>query len=355
MLKVVKGVLVVFGLLLAYLLFWPVGADPVVWEAPVAPEMTGQFAPNQYLEDAEILGLKDGIGPEDVAVDESGNIFAPYDDGRIIQYDVFGKNQGVFVNTNGRPLGLDFDADGNLIIADAYKGLLRADPNGELTTLSTEADGIVFMFTDDVDVAADGKIYFTDASSGYDIHDYRVDLMAHRGLGRLLVYDPTIKKTTTLLSNLYFANGVAVSPDGEFVLVNETSEYRVTKYWLKGNKEGKSEIIMENLPGFPDGISSNGKGIYWIALPAKRKDIIDNLAGKPFLRKIVLRLPEAVQPSPDRHGFILGIDGDGNVIHNLQDPSPESFSPITSVEEKNGILYLGSLTYPGFARISAPE
>ena len=86
-----------------------------------------------------------------------------------------------------------------------------------------------------------------------------------------------------------------------------------------------------------------------------RKEIIDNLAGKPFIRKVVLRLPESIQPSPDRHGFVLGIDGDGQVIHNLQDPSSESFSPITSVEEKNGILYLGSLTYPGFARISAPE
>jgi hypothetical protein len=73
------------------------------------------------------------------------------------------------------------------------------------------------------------------------------------------------------------------------------------------------------------------------------------------VRKIILRLPEALQPAPDRHGFVLGIDGAGRVIHNLQDSSPESFSPITSVEEKNGVLYLGSLTYPGFARISAPE
>lgn len=353
--NIIKGTLGIFGLLLAYLLLWPVGVDPVVWEAPVAPAMTGQFAPNGYLKDAEVLELDDGIGPEDVAVDDDGNMFAPFDDGRIMKYDVFGKSQGIFVNTGGRPLGLDFDASGNLIIADAYKGLLSADKDGNLTTLTTEAEGLPFKFTDDVDVASDGKIYFSDASSGFDIHDYRLDLMVHRPLGRLLVYDPTTKETTTLLSNLYFANGVAVSPNGEFVLVNETSEYRVTKYWLKGEKAGQSEMIMENLPGFPDGISSNGKGIYWIALPAKRKEIIDNLAGKPFIRKVVLRLPESIQPSPDRHGFVLGIDGDGQVIHNLQDPSPESFSPITSVEEKNGILYLGSLTYPGFARISAPE
>ena len=90
-------------------------------------------------------------------------------------------------------------------------------------------------------------------------------------------------------------------------------------------------------------------------MPALRKDIIDNLAGRPFLRKMVLRMPEAAQPAPDRHGFILGIDSDGNVVHNLQHPDPDSFSPITSVEEKDGVLYLGSLTYHGFARIRAPE
>ena len=41
--------------------------------------------------------------------------------------------------------------------------------------------------------------------------------------------------------------------------------YRIQKYWLKGPKAGTSEIIMDNLPGFPDNISSNGKGIYWVA------------------------------------------------------------------------------------------
>ncbi|MBT3478061.1 MAG: strictosidine synthase family protein [Candidatus Marinimicrobia bacterium] len=351
----IKGILAVIGLLLAYLLFWPVNADPVVWEPPVGPELSGEFEPNDYLQDAEILGLNDGIGPEDVAVDDSGNMYAGYEDGRIIKYDVYGKSLGVFADTKGRPLGLAFDADGNLIIADANKGLLSADINGNLIVLTTEVHGIPFAFTDDVDIGPDGKIYFTDASSKYGIHDYRMDLMEHRSWGRLIMHDPKSGLTGTLMGGLYFANGVAVSPDGDFVLVNETSAYRIQKYWLKGEKAGQAETIMENLPGFPDGISSNGKGIFWLALPALRKDIIDNLAGKPFLRKMVLRLPETAQPAPDRHGFVLGIDGNGNVIHNLQHPSPESFSPITSVEEKNGILYLGSLTYPGFARISAPE
>ena len=197
--KPTKAILVFIGLLLVYLLSWPVDAEPVVWTPPPSPEMKGQFEPNDYLQDAEILGLNDGIGPEDIAVDEAGIMYAGYEDGRIIKYDGHGNSLGIFVNTQGRPLGMDFDGEGNLIIADAYKGLLRADQDGNLTTLTTEADGIPFKFADDVDVAADGKIYFTDASYRYGLHDYRLDLMAHQPYGRLLEYDPDTKTTTTCL------------------------------------------------------------------------------------------------------------------------------------------------------------
>ena len=51
----------------------------------------------------------------------------------------------------------------------------------------------------------------------------------------------------------------------------------------------------------------------------------------------------------------LGIDSEGNVKYNLQDPSPNSYSPITSVEEENGVLYFGSLDYSGIAYIKHPE
>ena len=68
-----------------------------------------------------------------------------------------------WVNTGGRPLGIDFDGNGNLIVADGYIGLLSIAPDGKITTLLTSVDGIPLGFTDDVDVAADGKIYFNAA------------------------------------------------------------------------------------------------------------------------------------------------------------------------------------------------
>ena len=356
MLKILRFILLFPALCLFYLLVWPVEIDPVAWDSPIPPAMEGSFAKNNFLKDVEILGLNDGIGPEDVAIDDSGNMYAGYDDGRIIKYDKTGNRIGVFVETNGRPLGMRFDLEGNLIVADAIRGLIKIDMQVSLTILSTESDdGIPLGFTDDLDIANDGKIYFSDASDKFSYGKDRFDLMEHRPHGRLLVYNPETKTTTTLLDNLYFANGVAIGSDGTFVLFNETYMYRVQKYWIKGEKAGTSEIVIDNLPGFPDNISSNGKGIYWIALFTIRNLAVDSTADKPFFRKMIVRMPESMQPQPEPYGFVLGIDRDGNVIYNLQDSSHDAYSPITSVKEKNEVLYFGSLTYPGFARINAPE
>jgi sugar lactone lactonase YvrE len=242
-----------------------------------------------------------------------------------------------------------------LIIADAVRGLLSVNKDGLIRTLATEIDGIPFGFTDDVDIGPDGMIYFSDASEKFGIHDYRADLFEHRPHGKILSYDPVSEKLTLLLDGLYFANGVAVDPNGQFLLFNETYDYSVSKYWLQGPKTGSREKIFTNMPGFPDGISTGSKGIFWLAMYTPRNADADALAPKPFLRKIVFRLPLFMQPAPGRHGFVLGIDGNGNVIHNLQDPDLESYSPITSVEEENGVLYLGSLIYPGLARIKRPQ
>ncbi|MBE1043152.1 SMP-30/gluconolactonase/LRE family protein, partial [Escherichia coli] len=96
----------------------------------------------------------------DTAVDSQGRVYAGLADGRVVRLDASGKVE-TFVDTGGRPLGMDFDAAGNLILADAWKGLLRIDPQGKVETLATEADGVPFAFTDDLDIASDGRIYFS--------------------------------------------------------------------------------------------------------------------------------------------------------------------------------------------------
>lgn len=332
------------AVLLAWLLLWPVPIDPVAWEAPKAPPLEGAYAPNDALAGVTRLAEGVGIGPEDVAVDPHGDIFAGYEDGRIVRLDPTGANPAVLADTGGRPLGLDFDPEGRLVIADGAKGLLRLSMSGRLETLATETGGVAFGFTNDVDVSPDGTIYFTDASSKFGpALKARDDLLEHGGHGRLMRYDPAAGKVTVLLDRLQFANGVALVPDGRSLLVVQTGEYNVLRYWLEGPKARTAEVFIANLPGIPDGISCNGRDTCWLALFTTRNAVLDALSGWPFLRKVAWRLPQFLQPQPAHHAFVLGLSPEGQVTHNLQDPSPSAYAPVTSAEEAQGRLYLGSL------------
>lgn len=343
-------------LALLYLFFWPVTIDPVAWTPPPAPTLEGAYAVNGALTKVQRLGEGVGIGPEDVAVDAQGRIYVGYVDGRLVRFDQQGANPETLLNTGGRPLGLDFDAQGNLIVADAMRGLLSVTPDGQLKVLSTEAEGVPFKFVDDVDVAPDGTIYFSDASTkfGYWPTVGLDDIMEHGAHGRLLKYEPGDGKTTVLLAGLQFANGVAVAPDESFVLVNQTGSYNVLRYWNTGPNAGSFDVFAENLPGLPDGISCNGRDTCWLALVTPRNAALDSMADKPWLRKLAFRLPHFLQPKPARHAFVLGYDLSGKLTHNLQDAGPNNYSPITSVEEVDGMLYLGSLNQPAAARLPVP-
>jgi len=329
---------------LGYLLLAPVPITPAAWTPPTAPTLTGQFAQNTRLSPVQKLALGEGHKPEDVALDAEGKIYAGFEDGRIVVLQPDGTQPRVFADTKGRPLGLVFDAVGNLIVTDAIKGLLSVNKSGEVKVLATEADGEKFGCLNDLDVGADGTIYFTEASHKFPMSQFTNDMLEHQPNGRLLALDPQTQKPRTLLRDIYFANGVAVSPDQSFVLVAETGKYQVRRFWLKGPQVGHDDVFIDNLPGFPDGISSNGKDKFWLALVTPRQALFDEtLLPHPFLRKVVARLPKFLQPAPKRYSFVLALDSQGKVIENLQNGPPNCYAQISNVVEHNGTLYFGSI------------
>ena len=122
-----------------YLALTPSPIDPLPWEAPEAPPMTAVLEPNDTLMKAELLARGQIHGPEDTAVDAQGRVYAGLHDGRVVRV-LADDSVETFADTGGRPLGMDFDAAGNLILADAYKGLLRIDPQGRIEVLTTAED-----------------------------------------------------------------------------------------------------------------------------------------------------------------------------------------------------------------------
>jgi len=228
-------------------------------------------------------------------------------------------------------------------VCDSYRGLLSVDPAGQVSVLATEAEGVPFRFTDNLDVARDGTVYFSDASSRFGQPDYMLDLLEARPHGRLLRYDPATRRTTVLLGDLYFANGVALSRNEDFVLVNETYRYRIRRLWLSGPKAGTSDVFLDNLPGFPDNLDGNRKGSFWLALFTVRNPIGDTLHPHPWLKSLLAKLPHFAWPRPKPYGLVLEVDEEGRILRSLHDPGGLRVPQITTAREHDGFLYLGNL------------
>lgn len=101
--------------------------DPVRLEPPPPRSFQGPFAANDRLALAELWPTP-GDGPEDIAFDSAGNLYAGLVDGRVVRFGPGGVGPETLFSTGGRPLGLEVDASDRLIICDAYKGLSRTEP-----------------------------------------------------------------------------------------------------------------------------------------------------------------------------------------------------------------------------------
>ena len=334
---------------------YPSPIDPVAWSPPKDDGYVGAYAPNDLLLKAERIALKLGKGPEDISVAPDGTVYTGYDNGTFYKISPDGVETRLR-ETGGRAIGHDLDADGNLIIADSTAGLVKINTQtNTLEVLATASDGVLFGFADDVDVAPDGRIYFSDASFAHGPEELKYDVLEAKPNGRLLRYDPVTGMTETLLDGLYFANGIAVSGDGSFVLVNETTRYRMQRYWISGPKAGTSEIILENLPGFPDGVSYDGQGGFWLALYSPRSAELDKMHPSPFIKKLVAKLPEGLSPEAAGAGTIVHLNADLVIDGVYHDLTGKHARFTTSVEQIGDVIYIGNLSEPYFHRINVNE
>lgn len=321
---------------------------------PTPPPRAARTAGPHPFPEARLFRLS-GEAPEDVVADSEGRLVCGVKGGRILRLDPTTGKEEVLGNTGGRPLGLELLADGTVLICDAHRGLLKLDPRtASIETLVQFVGDTPLRFCSNVTAARDGTLWFTESTHRFDFEHFMGAMYEHRPSGRLFRRDPD-GHVETVLEDLFFANGVTLTEDESALIFAETDGYRLSRYWLKGPKRGQRDILADNLPGFPDNLSRSRDGKFWVALVTPRNPLLDRLGTTPgWIRKVLWRVPDALQPEPVKTVWALAFDEQGHPLADLQ-TQRDDFYGATGVTESKGALYMASIYGHGLLQVQLPR
>ncbi len=349
---------VILGTAFTFLLIESCAIQPEAWHPPVKPAFEGALTTNRALTKASKIDLAGWYGPEEFAFDGQGNVFcgvhgkSDFSEGAILKIDQQGQ-VSTFLETNGWVTGIQFDTQGQLIALVNGLGLVKVDSNKQLKVLvAKDGQDRPILMGSGLDIGGDGKIYFANLSSTQTTSTRYINrlILEMKPSGGVYCYDPATGVTQTLSPANYFANGLTLAQDESFLLISETSKYRILRYWLKGDIAGEWEVFMDNLPGFPNNLSIRENGNFWLGFTTKRSDQLDAIHPKKGVKKLVYGLPSFMQPKADRFGMILEISETGTIIRALFDPTGEVVMEAGAVKEQNQMLYIGGDESPYIAR-----
>ncbi len=294
-----------------------------------------------------------GHGAEDVLVltdgPHEGSVLSGTEDGAIFRLSHDGRRIDRVAHTGGRPLGLELHPDGRLLVCDARRGLLRVDlATGDVEQVVHEVGGREMVFCNNAAIASDGTVWFSDSSTRFSIEQWKDDFVQDTRTGRLLRLDPS-GEVSVVLDGLAFANGVALAADESFVVVAETGARTLVRHWITGERAGSRDLLVADLPGYPDNIARGSDGLIWVAVASPRDPVVERLQqGPPWLRRQVTRIPQRLQPKPARTCRVQAYDDTGRLVHDHDLPA-EGFHMATGVRERDGDVWIGSLLEPAVA------
>ena len=294
-----------------------------------------------------------GSGPEDVVVDAEGQLVAGVEDGRVLRVDPRTGEVQVLARVEGRPLGLEILPDGNILACVSPGGVVRINPaDGTVAPLISSFEGKLLPFCSNVVTTADGSILVSTSSARYAFAQWRLDIVENIPTGVLLRQHPD-GRVEKLLDGLHFGNGLALAHDESFIIVAETNAARLLRYWLKGQRAGQHEVFAE-LPGYPDNLSMSADGLVWVALASSHNALLDKIHKLPlFLRKLIARLPESLQPAPEKIAWTMALDTDGSIVRDYCWKDGR-YSMVTSVCQHGDSVYLGSMLEPALLAFELP-
>lgn len=195
--------------------------------------------------------------PEGICWDPRGAIIVGTEAGRVLWLDPdSGAVQRSFDTGNGFIGGIALDAQGRAYACDINEHrVLRVDPSaGTVETYSTGPAGAAFVTPNYPVFDPDARLYVSD-SGRWGASD-----------GRIVVIEPSGVASIGSDAAAAFTNGLAISPDGAYLYVVESSLPGISRLPLKGRGRLGARERVADLPGsVPDGLAFTDDGLLLIS------------------------------------------------------------------------------------------
>jgi gluconolactonase len=165
------------------------------------------------------------------------------------------------VLNTGDPDGATFDQHHRLIeTASVLRAMIRVAPDGKYEVVADKYDGKKLNSPNDVVLGPDGALYFTDPT--LDLVQGEKQELPYQGIFRM---DDT-GKLKLLAADMKVPNGIAFSPDGKRLYVNDTESREIRVYDFIGGELKNGRLFAKEGPGRggPDGMKVDVKGDVWV-------------------------------------------------------------------------------------------
>jgi gluconolactonase len=191
---------------------------------------------------------------------------------RIMRWDEPSGRASVFRSPSQNANGNTLDRQGRLITCEQLtRRVTRTEHDGSITILADRVAGKRFNSPNDVVVASDGSIWFTDPTYGID-SDYEGRRAASEiGSSRLYRIDGSNGSVRVMGDDFIQPNGLGFSPDERRLYVSDTGRTHVEggpahirAFDMNDRKLTGGDVFAESRAGLFDGFRLDEPGNVWV-------------------------------------------------------------------------------------------
>jgi hypothetical protein len=250
------------------------------------PPMDGALKPNQHLDEARVVAHQER--PDNLARDGDRLLFSSGPILNALKMDAgeavtevarFDNEIAALAGDGAGGYAVGFDS-GEIRFGGAISGLPPIKPDAPIAPTAL-AFGVA------------GRLYVCSGSATNRPSGWKRDFVERNASGSVWTFDLSSGKGACLAEGLAFPYGIALTEDGEALVISESWRHRLLLIGSRpSSKNGAGKIVLDDLPGYPARIAPAPDG-YWLSIFAPRGQLIEFVLRESEYRR---RMMETIAP-----------------------------------------------------------